>query len=609
MKEKRGVALIIVLVLLFLFSIIILTVVLTTTSAYRRSAYFRDKLTAQNLAEIGIEDALYKLNYRYHDSSHYYGFRTDGECWPDTGNLPQNGNTYTYTMRATDFGIPLASVNDGVEVTLQINDGTYGDTLIATGHFRGRRVKVQTNIRTASASSNLARTLDDVGNSDTKGVPEAFNKHVIYAGLVSGTTTVVKGNITTTSQKPAPFTWSEATWTETSSVSIPVLSLSYKPEDPDKREDQGGLKPLFSSGKKFKDDDGSTPYGGSSPYESALPPGVAYNVNVVDMKEVYTISTAAISEDWQFEQNDTLKSSGYSLEIRITQTTSLSSGNKIISGASGDTAAIVLDFSGTNNPNIQGQLVAERDITINTGNASPNPIGTVGSVTLWAGNNLTINNTSTMPQINGDIIGINKVEFTGSSQVTLNGSINSEGTITILQANLTINIDATNSQRKGAIVLYKESDATLSLTTQPTDAINITIGNNQVGGILIYFYSVTAGGTGKKTDLDLQGTITFNSPSNKFFLINHSEEVANNFNITPSNLTGSIYSAFYRDMNQTINFNGNVKGSIITNGTVNLNGGSLIYDPGPYKSSDIDVYTGFVGGRRIFLPRNWKVIW
>ena len=126
MKKKKGVALIIVIVLILLFSAIILSVVLTSTTAYRRSAYFRDRNIAFNLAQIGIADALYKLNYRYHDSDHYYGFRGDGECLRSADD--KNG---PYKIKATDLGISLASVSDGVEVKLFINDGVCPDTIIS----------------------------------------------------------------------------------------------------------------------------------------------------------------------------------------------------------------------------------------------------------------------------------------------------------------------------------------------------------------------------------------------------------------------------------------------------------------------------------------------
>jgi len=586
-NSRDGVAMIMVLVMIVIFAALILAVVISSSAAIRRAHYYKDKAVALQIAQAGLEEVLNQMNYTAYDNG-YYPFG-----WSDPSFAASSSGGET----TIDVGVGKA--------TIMINpDGITGaDTqILAIGKYRGREAKISCEIRSDSEISRGDK-LNDVTTLETQGIPEAFNKHTIYAHSVPITNTTIKGNITTTSARPNPWPsgWTEATWVETSSVSIPILSSSYKPEDP---KNLIPAAPTTIWDQTFKDTD-------NDGYVDV--PGGTYSVN--SGAETYTIDAATIgNEKWIFERAN----SASSLKVIIKGNTSMTSNGVVKSGASGDTnASLEVDFSASDNPNIQGHLVAEGGITIkNTGNTSPNPIGTVGSVTLWAGVNLTVNNTSTMPQINGDIIGISKVEFTGSSQVNLNGSINSKGTITI-PVNLTINIDARNGQRKGAIVLYNESNATLTLTTQSSSTINITIGDNQVGGILIYFDGITTiGGTGKKTDIALQGTITFTSPSNRFFLINHSEEVASNFNINPSNpvaspLTGSFYSAFYRDTNQTINFNGNVKGGIITNGTVNLNGGSLTYDPAPYQNSTGSVYKGFVGGRRRYVPvpGSWRIIW
>jgi len=284
------------------------------------------------------------------------------------------------------------------------------------------------------------------------------------------------------------------------------------------------------------------------------------------------------------------------------------------SGAtSGEDADIELDFSGTNNPDIAGKLVAERDIKINVGVATPNQIGEEGNVTLWAGETLEINNTLETPQIKGDIIGIEEVNFTGTSQINLNGSIISKGKINFPE-NLTININATNSQRKGAIVLFNENDnTTLCLDTQSD--LNITVGDNQVGGIIVYFDNVSQTGTGKVSNITISGNINFtDDENNKFLLINRSERGSITIDASGKKVNGSIYSAYYNLLlplpSITLN-NGTLNGSIITNGTVNLNGGSVIYNPLPYKNSTGDIYKGFVGGRRVYLPvpGSWRIEW
>ena len=109
-------------------------------------------------------------------------------------------------------------------------------------------------------------------------------------------------------------------------------------------------------------------------------------------------------------------------------------------------------------------------------------------------------------------------------------------------------------------------------------------------------------GTGKVSNITISGDINFtDSENNKFLLINHSEDGSIIIN---ADINGSIYSAYYKDTTPSITLNsGTLTGSIITNGTVNLNGGSVIYNPLPYK--------GFVGGRRTYLPvpGSWRVEW
>jgi len=601
MKEKRGVALIIVLVLLFLFSIIILTVVLTTTSAYRRSAYFRDKLSAQNLAEIGIADALYKLNYRYHDLSHYYGFRTDGECWTDGNNPPQNNSPYSYTMRATDFGILLASVNDGVEVTLQINDGTYGDTLTATGHFRGRRVKVQTNIRTASIPSNLARTLDGLNQTtwdyyDTKGIPEAFNKHVIYAYSVSGNATNVKGNITATNASSlAPG--SERTLTDTT-VNVPVPGYPAIPQP----EDLSGytLPPYFPAGwvlfrpvgasanqARMSTDGGNT--------WVALPPGVTYGGGI------FTFTTY------------TTPNKIYVMQSALNQ----QYGDVFINGAT-----------------IQNEFYADGYITL-MGNCNIQPANPSVPTFFKAGEsgihsgtqNITVASNAVFT--GGDLI-LFHGSISGSSitigdnvQIT-NGALVCDSSLT-LPSNLVIN--AQNSTREAAILIYYSSTTAnpVTLNINPATLPTITLGPNQRAAFMV----LTQQGSGNSVTVNIGTTANVDFETTqiqnidgKSAIIACAWDAVANINIgSASNwakLRGLVYCRGNNKSSDGVTLNNagtRIYGSIVTDGFVNLNNApTLIYDGSLYRAGclnnqTIDMYTGFVGGRRIFLPRNWKIIW
>jgi len=450
----------------------------------------------------------------------------------------------------------------------------------------------------------------------------------------------------------------EVTWTETKVTieSIPDLNPDWKPEDPETLEP---TKPSPVWDKKFKDDDGNDGGTGtytpaSTAYETTLPAGVSYSGD--GTTETYTIDGASISENWIFEKADTAST----LKVIIKGTTTLSSGNIIKAGKDGTTptedADIELDFSGSNNPDIAGKLIAERDIKIeNVGVATPNQIGTSGDVTLWAGETVSINyTTADGPTINGDIrgndinlkcggnkiiingkvYGVNQIKFDNNTNttdgITINGDVIGIGGITfdpnnggkntvyslITKSDLTIpnntnfslTIDSTNSERKAGIIIYQDADATVNLTIN--SYLNITVGDNQVGGIIAYFDNVSQTGTGKVSNITISGDINFtDSENNKFLLINHSEDGSIIIN---ADINGSIYSAYYKDTTPSITLNsGTLTGSIITNGTVNLNGGSVIYNPLPYKNSTGDIYKGFVGGRRTYLPvpGSWRVEW
>jgi hypothetical protein len=634
--KRKGLALIAVIVMIVLFTSLILAVVLSATMSIRRANYYKDKLIALEIAETGLQKVLYNMNYVAYD----YGYYPFG--WSDQSNI----------QKETEINLGIG------KLTIKIDPDNVGaDTkILAIGSYRGRIAKISCEIRSDS-EIKLGDKLNDNATSETQAIPEAFNKHVIYASQVSGIGTTVKGNITYANTSSIPP--GQVTFTQTNNFSIPILSSSYKPKDADF---QPPSAISISPTKRFKDADGSPPYAGVSPYETSLPSGVSYTVDTTNLKEIYTISNPStpISEDWQFEQNDTLKGSGYTLEVRITQTTNLSAGNKIKSGASGDTADIVLDFSGTNNPNIQGKLIAERNININGGTGSKNTVGTSGTTlysingsiiidytggsgpvingdirsggdivlrsgtnkiqingNVYAGNTVsfdTNSNTTDGIKINGDVIGINGgISFTGNN----NGSnsvysLNSKKSISINGGtNFSLSIDSSSSSKKAGIVLYNDSDITLTLNIQKP--ITIKIGDNQISGIVLYFDNVTNGGNNKISNISINSNINFdygfsNNEVAKFAIINQSEKT-NGFTIN-GNIKGLIYSAFYKDTAQQIQLNGGtIDGSIITNGEVVLNGGSLNYASEIYKGKI--KYTGFVGGRRKYLPvpGSWKIEW
>ena len=117
--------------------------------------------------------------------------------------------------------------------------------MIVTGSYKGRTATIKCRIRGANTAGGtdpfLAGDLDGTNYSSlgrtpySCGISEAFNKHVIYADTIAGSGNVrIKGNIT---YRQNIFTGSltsdsEATWTETTNVSLPWLPLSEIPVIP-----------------------------------------------------------------------------------------------------------------------------------------------------------------------------------------------------------------------------------------------------------------------------------------------------------------------------------------------------------------------------------------
>ncbi|MCM8817049.1 MAG: hypothetical protein NC913_06025 [Candidatus Omnitrophica bacterium] len=597
-KTKNGVALVIVIVLILLFSAIILSVVLTSTTAYRRSVYFRDRNIAFNLAQIGIADALYKLNYRYHDPGHYYGFRPDGECLLLSDGAPKNGDIFTYTLKATEIGFPLASINDGVTVQLIINDGTYPDTLLAIGKYRGRTAKLSAGIRTLSdENTNLQRPLADSADWDTKGVPEAFNKHVIYAGSVSGTGTTVKGNIATSSPKPDPWpaTWTDATWIQTS-ISLPKPIVPYvpfetNPDYPPSPDWNGWIEFQMRGQPRYRIDGGSwnliTGYPGG---------GVSYSADGTNT-ETFTFT-------------GTFNPQGRKIYVRASFSPSGRSGGACFDGSSGNiniVNSVLADgnivFKG--NVNLSQNAIFEADVN-NDG------VGTliIHPNTTFSGSDLIVYDYNG----NGSFV-INQ------ANITINGALITNCSMTIGANANNFRIDATTSTKNAAIILYSPQTTTFTLSSTP----DITLGNSQHYAFLLLAQNVDPLAVKQLTvNIGTSGNVDFFTRpiinlGNKATFVAYSTAIppsiphAINLNIGSGSyyakIPGLIFS-YGNPGNITLNnANTYINGCLVANGTVTLNSGTLVYDKNALSADRVNIYSGFAGGRRIYLPMNWKLQW
>ncbi|HPO52721.1 MAG TPA: hypothetical protein PK165_07825, partial [bacterium] len=527
-------------------------------------------------------------NYRYHDPDHYYGFRLDGECLLLSDGYPENGDIFSYRIKATDLGISLASVSDGVEVKLFINDGVCPDTIISTGKFRGRTAKISVNIRTLSNEiTNLKKPLADNTNWDTKGIPEAFNKHVIYANevLLAETGITVKGNISVSadSTKPTPWpsTWTEATWTETN-ISLPLPSIPVLPFEDVPTDTE--ISPDWIEFKAINGHPGYTT-DGTTWDTNTLPTGVRYESDT-------TTDTFIFDINYGYNPSNLGNRKIY---VKKSDTPPVLSGGACFIGAK-----VVNPVLADGSITFKGDITLEEDAIFEadvdgdgTGTLVIHPGTTFSGSDLivydyWPPGSFTIN----------------------QANITINGALVTNCSLTIGTNASNLTIDATNSNKNAAIIIYTGSTATFTLNSTPT----ITLGDNQAYAFLLSTTTNplnvnigTAGNvnfdTNPITNLDGKATVVAYSTGS-------SSTVSIGSGSNYAKIKGLIYSYGASGGNMSVNnSNTTISGCLVTNGTATLIGGTITYDKTNFASNRANIYSGFIGGRRIYLPFNWKLVW
>ncbi|MCM8768581.1 MAG: pilus assembly PilX N-terminal domain-containing protein [Candidatus Omnitrophica bacterium] len=199
-KETKGVALIVGLVMVLLFLAIIMAVVLTSTVSVRLASYSQDRFIALQIAEAGIQDCLYWMNYRGY-WNHYY---------PSHYAYPRayfRGSDYSEadTWVAQEVSFRPAGFSLGrCQLFFEDKEGIDQDRIVSTGYYRGRTGTLEVTLRGFNGLDNPAHAsslfLCDWNGTDsmvaTWGIPEIFNKHAIYARVISSASGQVEGNIT-----------------------------------------------------------------------------------------------------------------------------------------------------------------------------------------------------------------------------------------------------------------------------------------------------------------------------------------------------------------------------------------------------------------------------
>ena len=209
-REEKGVALIVVLVMIIIFASLILAVVLSATIAIRKANYYKDKTIALQIAEAGIEDCLFWMNYRGYENFHQYPCSEwNGSTWVYNASYKYfQGSDYAGTDTWTDtppspsnpYYQPVKGLTKPNFCKLEFEDrsDTDMDEIISTGYYNGKTATVRVRIRGSNGNGNNlhntgGRYLRD-GHWDgityregvaTWGVPEAINKHVIYSRTIN----------------------------------------------------------------------------------------------------------------------------------------------------------------------------------------------------------------------------------------------------------------------------------------------------------------------------------------------------------------------------------------------------------------------------------------
>ena len=587
LKKNKGVALIAVIVMIVLLSSIIIAVVLTATISIRRANFYNNKLIAYELAERGIQEIFYRLNYSGYEeiggiSAPTYrsnlgnGWQTFNSLNQSPISIPQWYRMLISSFQPTDFTIYATTISypelwkDAscriyfVDVNSSTQQETDLDLIISEGIYKGRYSKISFLLRGTGEvkeeggffyygdyqNKNPNRTLGSCG------IAEAFNKHVIYANSVSISGAVNKGNITTLSQKPNSLP-SDVTWTETN-VILPEIKFNVP------------ILPLRPS--TFTENYDSYGNFNGNP---ALPPGVTFNL----LSRTYTFQSP-------YNQSGPVKIEGANAIL---------SNNPRINNYFYLTQSIIPPLP-AGNLTIDGNIIFTDDACLeveNPGTITINSGSTINGNLMVKGINLNISNNIT---INGSLIAeVSDLTISGSN-IVINGSLVVKSGNLSIANNITIN--STTSTKQAGIIVYN-GNLTIS------SPINITIGNNQISSILVY------SDQSNPRTLNINASPVFNFPTstNQLAIIGYNTQESININISGNIPRGVFCRGNNNNGNITLN-SGSITGLLIANGNLSLTSGTITYDPNPFKNNS-EVYKGFVGGRRKYLPviGSWRIEW
>ena len=584
MKKRNGVAMIVVLVMVMVFSALILAVVMSATSAVRRANFLHDQVIAQCTADAGLQDCLYWMNYRGYELGWVYPCSEYDATETRWVSQPANryflGSDYLY---GGNPWYPWTNVEPATYNPSQVAGSkcvlTFADSLnpdedsiTSTGYYHGRTATVTINIRGSNGLGNGDHNLNNRFLNDayyagtgsfqtglaTWGVPEAFNKHAIYALnlLPNPTTTTLKGNIVRTTI--ATLTSAGGVYTVTTVP--PALFDIARPET-----DVFLFPPTPPSDTTNMD---TYRNGRNMTTGSMVNPDTSDGVYYVASSQTYHFGTD-VSSPFSSPNNYSPTQSTHPVFI--------------------DSGANVVFHNGVTIGNY-----FRCDGAVNIDSAV---FGITGPAVIDISNGGTLSITGTV--INGDIA--IKGSPTLSGTWTLNGTLTVDRGCTISG---TTTINAASSARKAALLVASSSGST-QLVINTTGGI--TVGTSQNAAVV---YCATGSAS---ADIQLGCDLTGLS-ANQAAMISYSSGSSANINLvgSPRYVNGLIFArgATSGTVNLSTGYCG-ITGAIVANGPVTLDSLDWVtYASNSFKTAvGADIYSGFKGGRRVYLPvpGSWRV--
>ena len=630
--KRKGVALIAVIVMIVLFSSLILVVVLSATMAIRRANYYKDKMIALEIAENGLQKILYKMNYEKYGNGpgalYPFGNNPTGVLISIPNYYPNYPSNISYTQYDTDidvseFGKKAECKVSLIDANLNTSDPTTYDTdldiLIVTGKYKGRTTRIMCRIRGANqAEGDLDGTnYDAFSPPRTKkscGISEAFNKHVIYTETLGPSTipnTVeINGNILadnwpTTINATGKKTYTDATFLSptlsdeiksslNSTLNLLTTSITI-PSEPSPYDDE-----YDNSGNRIQGD----PTGSvNSISDGVWWDGTTYHFGTDDGTNQSTygrsnnsvrITNANAILRFGVNINNYFKCEGSNITLE--------------NGSFSSNTCLEANSITINNGTIQGPVILKSSTINLNGNSTINENLILNSST----GSINLGGTSTISFNNGNLIIKDSSCNLNSGAITINNGIIISNSDLTINNQLTINTNTNNN--KSAILLV--SSVNINLTIDSSSQTRLNLGENQISGIIIYSNggSTTTNLYSSLSDItktDTQTTIISYSETN-------SSEIQIRNNSTSNDLTvnGLIYS-YSPSSNSNITVEGSTSKKTIINGilvakNVEINQNSVLnYDSNSFKNSVGDVFIGFVGGRRKYLPvpGSWRIEW